>query len=59
MPFLYPVEMRYSSVAAGRGLFALQDIPKGTTYWVFHTQNPVPIKGADAKENRVYSREEL
>jgi SET domain-containing protein len=58
MPYVYPVEMRDSPIQ-GKGLFALQDIPKGAVYWVFHVNNPIPIKGVEIKENRVYSREEL
>lgn len=58
MPYLYPVEMRNSPIQ-GNGLFAAADIPKGTIYWTFHVDNPLPIKGVDIKENCVYTREEL
>lgn len=34
MPFFVPLEIKTSPLG-GNGLFALQDIPKGTKYWAF------------------------
>lgn len=30
----------------GKGLFALEDIPKGVVYWVWNDpKGPIPVKG--------------
>jgi SET domain-containing protein len=58
MPYTYPVEVRESSIN-GKGLFAAGDIPKGAVYWVYHCDDPLPVKGATVCENGVYSREDL
>ncbi len=34
MPYVYPVEVKESTIA-GKGLFAVDDIPKGAIYWVY------------------------
>ncbi len=34
MPYVYSVEVKESTIA-GKGLFAVGDIPKGAIYWVY------------------------
>jgi len=34
MPLLFKTEIRNSEIH-GKGVFALEDIPKGATYWIF------------------------
>ena len=34
MAYLIPLEVRDSPIH-GKGLFALEDVPEGKTYWVF------------------------
>lgn len=56
MPYLYSVEVRESSIQ-GKGLFALQDIPKGTVYWSWTNNSMAPVQGFTVGENLVYTRE--
>jgi len=38
MPFLYQIEIKKSKIE-GKGVFALENIPKGAVYWVFESPN--------------------
>lgn len=50
MPYTYPIEIKESPLQ-GNGVFALVDIPKGTTYWVYECENPLPVKGMTLQKN--------
>jgi hypothetical protein len=56
MPFLVSVEIK-DSLIEGKGVFALEDIPEGTTCWVVSCESSIPVKGHIALENRAYTRE--
>lgn len=43
MPYLYRLGVKDSEIE-GKGLYALEDIPKGVVYWVYEDPNgPLPI----------------
>lgn len=54
------MEIRDSAIN-GKGLFAAEDIPKGTVYWIWEQHNPIPIinHGREIESNVALSREDL
>jgi len=57
MPYLFKIEIKESPLH-GRGVFALEDIPQGSTYWIYECaeQQAVPIKGIEAAPNATHTR---
>jgi hypothetical protein len=59
MPFLYKIEIKQSPIH-GRGVFALEDIPEGATYWeAVRLDDIAPIVGCHPEKNKIYSQESL
>ena len=59
MPFLYKLGVGDSPIH-GKGLFALEDIPKGVVYWVYESScDSVPVLGFDARPNQINRKEDL
>lgn len=57
MPFLFRTEVKESPLD-GLGVFALENIPKGATYWVWDGSNQpiVPVVGIENQTNIFYRR---
>jgi hypothetical protein len=59
MPFLYETEVKQSQIH-GRGVFALEDIPEGSIYWVNEClDDAIPIIGCSSQKNKIYTQESL
>jgi SET domain-containing protein len=58
MPCLYKTEIKESKVH-GKGMYAMEFIPKGAIYWVWDGPEWKPVKGHEAKPNVIYTREQL
>lgn len=58
MPCLFKTAVKQSGIE-GKGFFSLEDIPKGAVYWVYESENPMPVEGYDAQPNRIYNQAEL
>ena len=52
MPCLYKMEIRDSPIH-GKGMFALEDIPKAAVYWVWEDPNGLlPVLDYEVKPNK-------
>jgi hypothetical protein len=58
MPTLFSAEVKESEIE-GKGLFTLEDIPKGAIVWAFSSDKLYPIKGYEVSENKVHNREQM
>ena len=59
MPQLFKTAVKQSQIQ-GKGLFALEDIPKGAVYWVLENNiDTIPVVGYEPQSNRIYTQEEL
>lgn len=61
MPFFYKLRVGDSPIH-GKGLFALEDIPKGVVYWVYQNSCdsvPAPVEGFHENPNKINKKEDL
>jgi len=60
MPCLYKMKIQPSPIH-GRGLFAMEDIPKGAVYWAWADVNGSgsSVEGFEALPNKIYTKEDL
>jgi hypothetical protein len=57
MPVLFQLAEKHSSIH-GTGIFALEDIPAGATWWVFDPEvTGVPVLNAPNLPNIIYTEE--